>query len=164
MYMYIHIYIYIWYVYIYIYIHVRIHPITPLFANVIHLFGCVFIVWSLSESQAITDHLQQAHVAPAKHDWLVVWLPCCLFSHSVGNLIIPIDVHIFQKCGPTTNQMNTSLLSAKSLPVYLTSRGIISNHTHILEQSKCHLSLSIGSRDLLVFSMPSIPLSAPPNT
>ena len=34
----------------------------------------------------------------------------------------------------------------------------------MLEQRDSHLSTSLGSRDLLVFSMPSIPLSAPPNT
>ena len=29
-------------------------------ANVIHLFRCVFIVWSLADSQPITNHLLQA--------------------------------------------------------------------------------------------------------
>ena len=41
---------------------------------------------------------------------------------------------------------------------------LYSNHTHVREQSDSHLSMTLGSRDLLVFSMPSIPLSAPPNT
>ena len=76
-------------------------------ANVIHLFRCVFIVWSLSESQPITDHLLQAHVAPTKHE------------HKL----------------------------AFSKVFYLTSRGIVSNHTHVLEQSGCHLSMLLGSRD-----------------
>ena len=35
--------------------------------------------------------------------WLVVW-NIFLFSHSVGNFIIPIDFHIFQRGGPTTHQ------------------------------------------------------------
>ena len=29
-----------------------------------------------------------------------------LFSHNIGNFIIPIDFHIFQKGGPNTNQTN----------------------------------------------------------
>ena len=35
--------------------------------------------------------------------WLVVWLPFFIFPY-IGNLIIPIDFHIFQRGGPTTNQ------------------------------------------------------------
>ena len=35
--------------------------------------------------------------------WLVVWLPCFIFPY-IGNVIIPIDFHIFQRGGPTTNQ------------------------------------------------------------
>ena len=38
------------------------------------------------------------------HDWLVVWLPFFIFPY-IGLLIIPIDFHIFQRGGPTTNQM-----------------------------------------------------------
>ena len=34
------------------------------------------------------------------------WFGTFLFSHSVGNVIIPIDFHIFQRGGPTTNQIN----------------------------------------------------------
>ena len=36
--------------------------------------------------------------------WLVVWLPFFTFPY-IGLLIIPTDVHIFQRGGPTTNQM-----------------------------------------------------------
>ena len=36
--------------------------------------------------------------------WLVVWLPFLAFSHILG-LIIPIDFHIFQRGGLTTNQL-----------------------------------------------------------
>ena len=36
-------------------------------------------------------------------DWLVVWLPFFIFPY-IGLLIIPIDFHIFQRGGPTTNQ------------------------------------------------------------
>ena len=43
-------------------------------------------------------------VHPRNNDWLVVWLPCFIFP-SIGFLIIPIDVHIFQRGKPTTNQM-----------------------------------------------------------
>ena len=32
------------------------------------------------------------------------WLPFMAFSHILG-IIIPIDFHIFQRGGPTTNQM-----------------------------------------------------------
>ena len=31
--------------------------------------------------------------------WLVVWLPCFIFPINIGNFIIPIDVHIFQRGG-----------------------------------------------------------------
>ena len=34
--------------------------------------------------------------------WLVVWLPFFIFPY-IGLLIIPIDFHIFQRGGPTTN-------------------------------------------------------------
>ena len=41
-----------------------------------------------------------------KHVWLVVWLPFFLNCPIYWEfLIIPIDVHIFQRGGPTTNQM-----------------------------------------------------------
>ena len=36
--------------------------------------------------------------------WLVVWLPFFIFPY-IGNVIIPIDFHIFQRGGPTTNQI-----------------------------------------------------------
>ena len=36
--------------------------------------------------------------------WLVVWLPFFIFPY-IGLLIIPIDFHIFQRGGPTTNQV-----------------------------------------------------------
>ena len=38
-----------------------------------------------------------------KEIWLVVWLPFFIFPY-IGLLIIPIDFHIFQRGGPTTNQ------------------------------------------------------------
>ena len=37
---------------------------------------------------------------------LVVWLPFFIFPY-IGSLIIPIDVHIFQRGGPTTNQQSS---------------------------------------------------------
>ena len=37
--------------------------------------------------------------------WLVIWLPCFIFPY-IGNVILPIDFHIFQRAGPTTNQMS----------------------------------------------------------
>ena len=39
--------------------------------------------------------------------WLVVWLPFFIFPY-IGLLIIPIDVHLFQRGGPTTNQFPIS--------------------------------------------------------
>ena len=36
--------------------------------------------------------------------WLVVWLPFSIFPY-IGFLTIPIDFHIFQRGGPTTNQI-----------------------------------------------------------
>ena len=38
------------------------------------------------------------------HHWLVVWNINFIFPY-IGNLIIPIDFHIFQRGGPTTNQI-----------------------------------------------------------
>ena len=38
------------------------------------------------------------------NNWLVVWLPFFL-PINIGFLIIPIDFHIFQRGGPTTNQI-----------------------------------------------------------
>ena len=38
------------------------------------------------------------------HFWLVVWLPFFIFPY-IGFIIIPIDFHIFQRGGPTTNQL-----------------------------------------------------------
>ena len=38
--------------------------------------------------------------------WLVVWLPFFIFPY-IGNVIIPIDFHIFQRGGWTTNQLWT---------------------------------------------------------
>ena len=49
------------------------------------------------------------------------------------------------------NKTWTQACFQQSLPVYLASRSIISNHTHMLEQSDCQLSMSLRSRDLLVF-------------
>ena len=41
---------------------------------------------------------------PPTNDWLVVWNINFIFPY-IGLLIIPIDFHIFQRGGPTTNQM-----------------------------------------------------------
>ena len=41
--------------------------------------------------------------------WLVVWNINFIFPY-IGNVIIPIDCHIFQRGGPTTNQYFFSLL------------------------------------------------------
>ena len=150
--------------YIYIYVHVRIHhPITPLFANVIHLFRCVFIVWSLSESQAITDHLLQAHVAPAKHDWLVVWLPFFYFPIQLGISSSRLTFIFFRRVAQPPTRWTQACFQQKvcqSIWLHVVLYQIIPTYLN----KASHLSLSIGSRDLLVFSMPSIPLSAPPNT
>ena len=42
--------------------------------------------------------------APMFYVWLVVWLPFFIFPY-IGNVIIPIDFHIFQRVKKTTNQM-----------------------------------------------------------
>ena len=44
------------------------------------------------------------------YDWLVVWLPFFIFPY-IGNFIIPIDFHIFQRGGWTTNQMKMSSIT-----------------------------------------------------
>ena len=43
------------------------------------------------------------------HYWLVVW-NIFLFFHSVGNVIIPTDFHIFQRGGSTTNQIRSVII------------------------------------------------------
>ena len=59
----------------------------------------------------LLHELRHAAVPWQKHSglqgmcWLVVWLPWILFSHILG-IIIPIDFHIFQRGGPTTNQVS----------------------------------------------------------
>ena len=50
------------------------------------------------------DTVGQRNPASPK-GWLVVWLPWIWhFPINIGNVIIPIDVHIFQRGGWTTNQ------------------------------------------------------------
>ena len=39
---------------------------------------------------------------------LVVWLPFFIFPY-IGLLIIPIDFHVFQRGGPTTNQLSLEI-------------------------------------------------------
>ena len=56
------------------------------------------------------DHFGSLMSAPAvtkthHTNWLVVWLPFFIFPY-IGNFIIPIDFHIFQRGKPTTNQQN----------------------------------------------------------
>ena len=55
-------------------------------------------------------------------NWLVVWLPFFIFPY-IGLLIIPIDVHIFQRGGPTTNQ-HILLASSHDPPHHLTIGGV----------------------------------------
>ena len=49
----------------------------------------------------------------ADNHWLVVWLPFFIFPY-IGNVIIPIDVHIFQRGGPTTNQIRVEIANLVS--------------------------------------------------
>ena len=44
------------------------------------------------------------------HYWLVVWLPFFVFPY-IGLLIITIDVQIFQRGGPTTNQTSYTVVA-----------------------------------------------------
>ena len=55
--------------------------------------------------------------------WLVVWLPF-LFSHILGCclLIIPIDFHIVQRGGPTTNQLGVCVFV-----VAVSTCGVLAN-------------------------------------
>ena len=41
--------------------------------------------------------------------WLVVWN--IFFPINIGNVIIPIDFHIFQRGGPTTNQISSIVVT-----------------------------------------------------
>ena len=45
------------------------------------------------------------HNHQSKLDWLVVWNIWLIFPY-IGNFIIPIDFHIFQRGGPTTKQQS----------------------------------------------------------
>ena len=69
--------------------------------------------WAISHKVRIqTLNLPQRTAAQCSQEknmyvyncWLVVWLPFFICP-SIGCLIIPIDVHIFQRGGPTTNQI-----------------------------------------------------------
>ena len=51
--------------------------------------------------------------------WLVVWLPFFIFPLILGLLIIPIDVHIFQRGGSTTNQYNRWFYGIIYLSIHL---------------------------------------------
>ena len=48
---------------------------------------------------------EETHPSDVNDCWLVVWLPCFIFPY-IGLLIIPTDFHIFQRGGPTTNQID----------------------------------------------------------
>ena len=59
-------------------------------------------------------------------NWLVVWLPSMTyFPINIGNFIIPIDFHIFQRGGPTTNQ---SIFGGVSIKSWSISRAAPSHH------------------------------------
>ena len=66
--------------------------------------------WDSSEEtvkvprQWIERYKLQVYYDYTIHDWLVVWNINFIFPY-LGLLIIPIDFHIFQRGGPTTNQM-----------------------------------------------------------
>ena len=53
--------------------------------------------------------------------WLVVWNMILIFAH-IGNVIIPIDFHIFQRGRYTTNQitveMENHILKSPSWEIY----------------------------------------------
>ena len=58
-------------------------------------YGCGWILWFMLDMI---------------YNWLVVWLPFFIFPY-IGLLIIPNDFHIFQRGGPTTNQITLKGLS-----------------------------------------------------
>ena len=79
--------------------------------------------------------------------WLVVWLPFLIFPY-IGNLIIPIDVHIFQRGGPTTNQVanlksdDGSTLDPQSLsPEKKRKTSPTRNETHGFDVGNFHIPL-----------------------
>ena len=95
-------------------------------------FSGVSLLWSVegfakyfndpqkdSELPMITLIINENHCAigciniPHYHNWLVVWNINFIFPY-IGLLIIPIDVHIFQRGGPTTNQINMVVDPSKS--------------------------------------------------
>ena len=84
--------------------------IPPFMENPIYMFGtCWFGLGSLIYADffkwlAITSSLSMNLKIRVSNIWLVGGLEHFLFSHILG-IIIPIDVHIFQRGGPTTNQM-----------------------------------------------------------
>ena len=65
----------------------------------------------LEEAQALTGApwgprhglWRRGDDAVSMSDWLVVWNMNFIFPEILG-IIIPIDFHIFQRGGPTTNQ------------------------------------------------------------
>ena len=88
--------------------------------------------------------------------WLVVWLPCFIFPY-IGNLIIPIDVPIFQRGGPTTNQIiNYYQLWISHLSNIINTQGISMDVTLDPSQRLLHTSRIIGD---ISSQAPRLPLN-----
>ena len=56
------------------------------------------------EIGTVTENTHHQTLVRRNHIWLVVW-NIFYFPILIGFLIIPIDFHIFQRGGPTTNQI-----------------------------------------------------------
>ena len=108
-YIYIHTYIYI-YIHIYIYIGVANNPFVIAF----YLFqkslpkGCCAFVHNLEVYAAPffeSSVLRGPEKSLESHTMSGWWFGTFSIFPYIGLLIIPIDFHIFQRGGPTTNQM-----------------------------------------------------------
>ena len=67
------------------------------------VFGAGLASNTVSYSSNMWSVAGNKQLARKNKYWWVVWLPFFIFPY-IGLLIIPIDFHIFQRGGPTTNQ------------------------------------------------------------
>ena len=71
------------------------------------IFFCFSYIFDQSMTMMrVISHWDRKSQSPLLF-WLVVWLPFFIFPIQLG-IIIPIDFHIFQRGGPTTNQPHFS--------------------------------------------------------
>ena len=76
--------------------------------------------WSIYIYICMTSPIKiyQTNLYRCIYIWLVVW-NIFYFPINIGNVIIPTDFHIFQRGGPTTNQIDVYIYNTSSLLVLI---------------------------------------------